>query len=194
VRGRRLAGLALCAALLAGGACSSSGKKTTGTTVGSTSSTSSTTSTSTSGAPSTTAALTGGLAVHADGYFPAYLKAADPATRTLVVDEIQFLTGDAAKKAYKADNPTASEDSPPNDYYIKNVNPLLTSVKVAPDAKISVNVIGGEGSDDLTKNRPIDFAKLAGYLRDQPQLATSQPFWITVAGGSGTIVAEQFVP
>ena len=172
-------------------ACSSGSTKTTATTVASSST--STTPTTVAVATSTTAALTGGLAVHADGRFPAYIKAADPSTRTLVVDEIQFLTGDAAKRAYIADN--GGTEGPPNDYYIKNVNPLLTSVKVAPDAKITVNVIGNSNlSGDATQDRTIDFATLAKYMRDESALATVTPFWITVANGSGTIVTEQFVP
>ena len=105
-----------------------------------------------------------------------------------MVDEIQFLTGDAARAAYQADNPGAS-DGPPNDYYIKNVNPLLTSVRVSSGAAITVNALSG--NSDPTTDVSVDLATLANDLH---RTTASVPFWITVSGGVGTQIHEQFVP
>ena len=148
-----------------------------------------TTAPSTSGQAGATRTTTpSGPQAHANGRFPAYIRSVDVASKTLVVDEIQFLTGDAARAAYQADNPGAS-DGPPNDYYIKNVNPLLTSVRVSSGAAITVNALSG--NSDPTTDVSVDLATLANDLH---RTTASVPFWITVSGGVGTQIHEQFVP
>jgi hypothetical protein len=58
--------------------------------------------------------------VLADGRHPVYLKTVDPDRPTITFDLIQFFTGEAATKAAAEDG---EESPPPNDYYIRNVNP-----------------------------------------------------------------------
>jgi hypothetical protein len=70
---------------------------------------------STAGAPTTSEPVE-----LADGRHPVYLKSVDPGQQTVTFDLIQFFTGDAATKAAAEDN---KESPPPNDYYIRNVNP-----------------------------------------------------------------------
>src|SRR5688572_11617641 len=62
-----------------------------------------------------------------DGKHPGYLKSLDTTKLTLVVDVVQFLTGEAAEKAAKEDGKEAF------DYYIRNQNPLLRTLPIAPD-------------------------------------------------------------
>jgi hypothetical protein len=123
----------------------------------------------------------------ADGRHPVYVKTVDPAQQTLTFDLIQFFTGDAATKAAAEDN---EESPPPNDYYIRNVNPRLRTLPVAADAPITVNVLAAQSTGSSTKNVSVTLAELAGYF---PNSGTP-PFWITVDQGQVTKMAQQFLP
>jgi hypothetical protein len=150
------------------------------------------------GAPATTAAPTPTATaatpttasepvVLADGRHPVYLKTVDPGQRTITFDLIQFFTGEAATKAAAEDG---EESPPPNDYYIRNVNPRLRTLPVAADATITVNVLAAGSTGSSTKDVSVTLAKLATYF---PNSGTS-PFWITVAQGQVTKIAQQYLP
>jgi len=125
--------------------------------------------------------------VLADGRHPVYVKTVDPDGRTITFDLIQFFTGEAATKAAAEDN---KESPPPNDYYIRNVNPRLRTLPVAPDAPITVNVLAAQTTGSSTKDVSVTLEKLAGYF---PNSGTP-PFWVTVAQGQVTKMAQQFLP
>jgi hypothetical protein len=145
--------------------------------------------TATTAAPASNAATptTAEPVVLADGRHPVYLKTVDPDGRTITFDLIQFFTGEAATKAAAEDN---KESPPPNDYYIRNVNPRLRTLPVAPDAPITVNVLAAQTTGSSTKDVSVTLEKLAGYF---PNSGTP-PFWITVAQGQVTKMAQQFLP
>jgi hypothetical protein len=125
--------------------------------------------------------------VLADGRHPVYLKTVDPDGRTITFDLIQFFTGEAATKAAAEDN---KESPPANDYYIRNVNPRLRTLPVAADAPITVNVLAAQTTGNSTKDLSVTLEKLAGYF---PNSGTP-PFWITVAQGQVTKMAQQYLP
>jgi hypothetical protein len=137
---------------------------------------------STAGAPTTSEPVE-----LADGRHPVYLKSVDPGQQTVTFDLIQFFTGDAATKAAAEDN---KESPPPNDYYIRNVNPRLRTLPVRPDAPITVNVLAAQSTGSTTKDVSVTLAKLASYF---PNSGTP-PFWITVEQGQATKIAQQFLP
>jgi hypothetical protein len=137
---------------------------------------------STAGAPTTSEPVE-----LADGRHPVYLKSVDPGQQTITFDLIQFFTGDAATKAAAEDN---KESPPPNDYYIRNVNPRLRTLPVRPDAPITVNVLAAQSTGSTTKDVSVTLAKLASYF---PNSGTP-PFWITVEQGQATKIAQQFLP
>jgi hypothetical protein len=143
----------------------------------------------TAAAPATNAATptTAEPVVLADGRHPVYLKTVDPGRRTITFDLIQFFTGEAATKAAAEDN---KESPPPNDYYIRNVNPRLRTLPVAADAPITVNVLAAQTTGSASKDVSVTLEKLAGYF---PSSGTS-PFWITVARGQVTRIAQQYLP
>jgi hypothetical protein len=143
----------------------------------------------TSAAPASTAAgpATSEPVVLADGRHPVYLKTVDPDRQTITFDLIQFFTGEAANQAAAEDG---EESPPPNDYYIRNVNPRLRTLPVAADAPITVNVLAAQSTGSSTKDVSVTLAKLASYF---PNSGTS-PFWITVAQGQVTKIAQQFLP
>jgi hypothetical protein len=145
--------------------------------------------TATTAAPASNAATptTAEPVVLADGRHPVYLKTVDSDGRTITFDLIQFFTGEDATKAAAEDN---KESPPANDYYIRNVNPRLRTLPVAPDAPITVNVLAAQTTGSSTKDLSVTLEKLAGYF---PNSGTP-PFWITVAQGQVTKMAQQYLP
>ena len=73
----------------------------------------------------------------ADGRHAAYLTKLNVGKKTLSFDKIDFLTGDAAKKAYLKQNP-GETDGPPNDYMIVNNNKLVRTLPIADSAAITI--------------------------------------------------------
>jgi hypothetical protein len=179
-------GVALLASLaIAGCAASGSGGPPPASTLATASSdTSATADTATTASPepSTTAAV-----VLADGRHPAYLKSIDLASRTVVVDVIQFFTGAEAAKAAAEDG---QESPPPNDYYIRNTSKRLRTLPVAASARITVNVLSSDETGDATRDLPVDLAKLASYFPTQ----ISALFWVTVQHDQVESLQEQFLP
>jgi hypothetical protein len=138
--------------------------------------------TSTAGGPTTSEPV-----VLADGRHPVFLKSVDPDQKTITFDLIQFYTGDAATRAAAEDN---EESPPPNDYYIRNVNPRLRTLTVRADAPITVNVLAAQSTGSATKDVSVTLAKLATWF---PNPGTP-PFWITVEQGQVAKIAQQFLP
>jgi hypothetical protein len=145
--------------------------------------------TATTAAPTPTAAAptTTEPAVLADGRHPVYIKTVDASGQTITFDLIQFFMGDAATKAAAEDG---QESPPPNDYYIRNVNPRLRTLPVQAGAPITVNVLAAQETGSSTKDVPVTLDKLASYF---PNSGTP-PFWITVAQGQVTRMAQQYLP
>ena len=120
-------------------------------------------------------------AVLADGRHPVYLKTVDPAGRMITFDLIQFYQGDQATVEAAKDH---QESPPPNDYYIRNVNPMLRTLATAGDAGITVNNLL-----NTQQPTPVGLAKLATLTQDR-----SPVFWITVRHDQVQKISEQWVP
>lgn len=123
-----------------------------------------------------------------DGRHPVRIVAVSNGDKTVRFDLIQWLTGEAANKAAAEDG---EESPPPNDYYIRNVNPKLRTLATAPSVTVTVNVLAAEETGSAVKDTEITLAKLAGYPRDRVRDAV---FWLTVSHGKVTRIEEQFVP
>jgi hypothetical protein len=119
--------------------------------------------------------------VLADGRHPVCLTAVDPARGTITFDLVQWYFGeDAAREAAK----DHQESPPPNDYYIRNVNPKLRTLSTAAEASITVNNLL-----NTQQPTPVSLAKLATLTHDR-----SPVFWITVRHGQVQKISEQWVP
>jgi hypothetical protein len=119
--------------------------------------------------------------VLADGRHPVSLTAIDPNSRTITFDLVQWYFGeDAAREAAK----DHQESPPPNDYYVRNVNPKLRTLPTAAGATITVNNLL-----HTQQPTPVTLAKLATLTQDRSPL-----FWITVRHDQVLKINEQWVP
>jgi hypothetical protein len=123
--------------------------------------------------------------VLADGRHPVIVKSIDASRRTVTFDLIQLYWGDEAAREAARDH---QESPPPNDYYIRNVNPRLRTLPVRTDAVITVNMLAGEA----LKNVPVSFTDLPALMRRNPY--ASRLFYITVHHDQTVKMAEQYIP
>ena len=131
--------------------------------------------------------------VLANGRYAVYLVNIDAGANLITFDLIEFLTGDAANKAWQKANPNSGEDSPPNDYFIVNDNPQLRTLPVTGDA--SVHVLKNDGGSP--ESYAINFFDLSGYLaktKTDDRRLSYNPFWLSVQNGQIVKIDEQFVP
>jgi hypothetical protein len=119
--------------------------------------------------------------VLADGRHPVLLKAIDPAQGTVTFDLVQFFRDEEATREAAKDH---QESPPPNDSYMRNVNPRLRTLPVGADANITANQLAGSN-----ENVPVSLAKLASLTR-----AGSGVFWITVRGDQIRQITQQWSP
>lgn len=139
-------------------------------------------------APATSRGTISGAVVLADGRHPIYIRTVDPDSRKITFDLIQFYFGDdAAKEAAK----DGKESPPPNDYYIRNLNPALRTLPVPADAPIIVNTLAAGYTGSATRNVNVQLYRLEIMLDFR---GNSPPFWITVRNEQVIRIAEQYLP
>jgi hypothetical protein len=119
------------------------------------------------------------------GTYAATIAAYLPSARSMTVDIVQWLVGDEAAEAYRAE--TGEADGPPNDYYVVNTTPQLRTLPVSPDVTVLLVALSEDSSADVSLHRDDD---LVAHL-DQ---GTAGPFWITIEAGQVTQICEQYVP
>lgn len=184
--------------LLATGACGSAGDVTdeaadTSTTARATSSTTRSSTTTTIRdeprfPPTVTAPVPTQGEPMADGIHAVYLEGVDVAARTVTVDVIQFLTGEEADEAYRAE--TGEEDGVPNDYFIRNASQDRREVTVAE----SVTVTGAWDGDDV-RQREVAFDELPSYLAGRGVDGNDRVvFWVAIEYEVATELYEQYLP
>jgi hypothetical protein len=139
--------------------------------------------------PTSTRAGTTGAASPdlADGRHAARITRVDAAGGQITVDVVRLFLGDAAARAAQQDG--SEEIPPPNDVWIRNTRSALRTLPVAPAAPITVNVHGAAESGSATKNIVKTLAELADIDGLEHGI-----FWLTVADGQVTRIAEQYLP
>jgi hypothetical protein len=139
--------------------------------------------------PTSTRAGTTGAASPdlADGRHAARITRVDAAGGQITVDVVRLFLGDAAARAAQQDG--SEEIPPPNDVWIRNTSRALRTLPVAPAAPITVNVHGAAESGSATKNIVKTLAELADIDGLEHGI-----FWLTVADGQVTRIAEQYLP
>jgi hypothetical protein len=138
-----------------------------------------------SSAPDRTTAGTSSDLVN--GRHAARITRVDAAGGRVTVDVVQFFLGEDATRAAREDG--AEEVPPPNDVWIRNTSRALRTLPVARGAPITVNALGAPESGSATKNIAKTLAQLAEIDGIEDGI-----FWLTVADGQVTRIAEQYLP
>jgi hypothetical protein len=105
-------------------------------------------------------------------------------TRYLVLDRAELLTGEAARRARKADGKPADG----LDYYIRNRNPRLRAFPVSPQ----VRVLGSQALTGSPSLERVSLRRLLDALARSPRQLP--PFHLTLRGGVVVEVREQYLP
>jgi hypothetical protein len=135
------------------------------------------------GTPTTGASPEPSAVILPDGRSPVLLTTIDVAGRTITFDLIELYLGTAAAVEWKKDHPGVTELPPLNGHYMRNNNPKLRTLPVAPDVVVKV-IEGGDPVHPAT----MAFSDLPAYA------AVHKTFWITVSGATVTLMEEQFFP
>jgi hypothetical protein len=122
--------------------------------------------------------------VLADGRHPVILESIDPSRRTVTFDLIQMYWGDEATREAAKDH---QESPPPNDYYIRNVNPKLRTLPARADAPITINTLAA-WTGRTTKNVSVTLDRLATLPTD------GAVFYLTVHHDQVVNIAQQYLP
>jgi hypothetical protein len=158
---------------------------TTTTAAPTTTTTQATTTTVDTNALASGSGCTPGTDVLPDGEWFGYVDSAT--AEVLEFDLACWFTGDAAILAAAEDG---EESPPPNDYYIRNVNPDLREVPVAADAEVMwLPNLGGPDLADIT---------YADWIAARYTPGTEGEYkpgvWLTIADGEIVEIQEQYVP
>ena len=119
--------------------------------------------------------------VLADGRHPVLLMAIDAGRGSVTFDLVQFFRDEEATREAAKDH---QESPPPNDSYMRNVNPRLRTLPVGADVAITANQLAGSN-----ENVPVSLGRLASLTR-----AGSGVFWITVRDDQIVQIGEQWSP
>lgn len=147
------------------------------------------------GAPSSTAAVPPPTAAPTDpmpaGRSFGFVTGVNVADRIVTVDVAELLTGDAAVAAAIADGAVPPDAiGVDNDYYVRNRNPLVRTVAVAPAAV--VRTLQDLGSPRMHET---SLAQLAVHVSLRRSFGQSgAPAWVTVTGGVVTRIEEVYFP
>jgi hypothetical protein len=128
-----------------------------------------------------------------DGRFFGYLEGLRAAggAATLAIDYAEYLTGDSASRAAEA----AGEASPPpNGYFIRNTDPTVRRIPVAPDARVSVVANfpeAGPGLEPITVEQWVRLVNGDASAVDFDWFgAGTFPYWVTIEAGIITAAEE----
>jgi hypothetical protein len=127
---------------------------------------------------------TPGTDVLGDGLWFGYVDSATPGA--LEFDLACWFTGEPAATAAAEDG---AESPPPNDYYIRNTNPQLRTITVAPGAEVTWLTSIGDPSTQTT----IPYADWL-VAREGRDTGFDPGVWITISNGEATFIEEQYQP
>ena len=111
----------------------------------------------------------------------------------MTFDLTEFLTGEAATKAAIEDGVIEEGDPVPDDYYIRNRNPLLRTMPLAEEVKLLI--IDWEADLELFRGQLAPLADAfernhanAGNYRN------TSPYWLRVQDGRILKIQKQYLP
>ncbi|BAU29571.1 hypothetical protein DFP93_1344 [Aneurinibacillus soli] len=116
----------------------------------------------------------------------------------ITVDYVDFLRGEAAARAMREAGECDDQDGdcyPPDDYYIRNVNPKLRTFPLNKNVPIYVQKLHftyDAPVDTYKKYTPASFKALSTSSKNY--IVTDVPYWLTLKGDTITKIEEQFIP
>jgi hypothetical protein len=117
--------------------------------------------------------------------------------RYLDIDYIQWFTGVAAEKAMREDGgcPKAGECMVLNDYYIRNVNPLIRTFEITTDAEIIMQTYDAERTGIVNDNQPITFTQFKNiFITSAKPHLKNVPYIIEISNKIIIKITEQYIP
>jgi hypothetical protein len=122
------------------------------------------------------------------------IQSADAATHTIDIDIVQFLSGDAAIKAYREDTGDTS-GTPDNDYYVRNQSKQIRHLEAIDSAVLRVQSLGEfYDASSPDKGKSVTWPTFADYWTSKHGEAVVSLFWVTLREGYVVAVEQQFVP
>jgi hypothetical protein len=118
----------------------------------------------------------------------------DATNGTLVFDLEQFFSGDAANQAALEDGVIGPDESVPNDYYIRNVNPKLRTVPISSDLQIVLIKWSNCCDHTFSPNLATFAQSFPGPGPTHDFRGPSSPYWLTVENGVIVKIEEQYLP
>lgn len=113
-------------------------------------------------------------------------------------DYVQWFIGEEANVAAREDGVIPEDETVPNDYYIRNDNPQIRELTLAPEAPIVLQGCFDPGPCLTTVGVPVDqWSELVSGA--EPDGWTwygggTLPYWLTVRDGEIIQVVEQYLP
>ena len=112
--------------------------------------------------------------------------------RYLKIDYAEFLTGEEARQAALDAGEIQPGEDLPNDYYIRNVNPMLREFAISASVAITTATRAG-GMDE-----PASWAEFLSFWGPAPAGGASHlkdmPWWIVRTGNVVHTIDEQYLP
>ncbi len=133
----------------------------------------------------------------------AYITEIDVAAGTIVADYVQWLTGDEARAAAIEDGEIADDQELDDGYYIRNQNPRLRTLAVAPDTPIVLYVCYPDTGPCLTRES-VTLTVFEQLTADPASSINMEgwswygsgylPYWLTIADSRVVQIEEQYLP
>ena len=117
-----------------------------------------------------------------DGRWFGIVDSADASSVTF--DLACWFTGDAAAVAAAQDG---EESPPPNDYYVRNANPMLRTIPVGSLAEVAWMPTPGDPST-------VEVISYPEWVTDRLSRSFQPPVWLNIEGGEIISIEEQYIP
>ncbi len=118
----------------------------------------------------------------------------DGGVRYIEIDYAEMLTGEEANDAAVAAGEIAPGEEVPNDYFIRNINPMLRTFRVAETATITR---WDFSSPSGIAETPITWDEFIGFWTgtdDASRMHRASPWWIERRGDLVEVLEEQYLP
>lgn len=112
----------------------------------------------------------------------------------LVVDIAEFLTGEEADRAAAQAGAIEEGEQVPNDYFIRNENPLLRTLAIAPGPQITLSTWDRH---NIPTEKTVDLRTLIRIFEepdDWEESVSRSGYWLTLEDQTIVVLEEQYVP